>query len=306
MKLTLLLFLFFTSIQFSFAIELASIKPELGIGHSDNVYQDDLNKKSDFFTWLQLRTRYNLVDSSLTAKANMTFYSNEKSNNSISYSLYNKSDLNYNRIGLNFGFGGLNYFQSESGSTDESFNNFYGIAYLNKTILSKINLNVIAESGLKISAYPKLENRRDLTLFAKLDNNWNFKHHTELNPYLEIGFVFSNQNYYSKNYFDIGISWFQTVDELYKFNIDLFIRNSTYPNRKIADILVLPRRKGRITSANMETNENISLSQLTGTLMRTDENRELSLGFNVSSENSLSHLEYYNEIQLFVSATWNY
>lgn len=305
LKLSLFI-LFLAATHLAAAYDLDSIKTEVGLGHSDNVYQDDLYKKSDFFTWLQLRSRNKLPDSSLIGKVSLLLYSKEKANNSISYSLMNRSEPNYNQFGVSFGLGGLSYLQSEAGSTDEAFNHFYGLAYLSKNIMSKISLDLIFEPGLKISSYPQLDNRRDLILFAKLDADWKFRHNTELNPYLELGFLFSNQSYYTKRYLDIGLSWYQSVDYYYKFNVDLFVRNSSYPNRRISDILILPRRNGRYTSVAIDTNESTSLTQLAATLIRTDDNRELTLGFNVTSQNSLSHLEYYNELQLLASAAWSF
>lgn len=303
-------FIFFilllTFVNTAFAYVQDYIKPELGLGSSDNVYQDDLNKKSDFFTWIQTKLNYKLVDSSLTAKANITLYSKEKANNSINYSLLHRSELNFENVELNLGIGGFNYLQSESGSTDESYNNYYATTYLSKSILTKNSLNLNFEPGLKITAYPQLDKRRDIVLFFRFDADWQMKTDTNINPYLELGFSSSNQNYYSKNYLDLGIFWNQKIDQFYKFNIDLYLRNTTYPNRKIVDILFLPRRKGRDTSVSNDTNENLSLTQLALNLIRTDANRELSIGLNTTSESSRSHLEYFNELQILASARWTF
>lgn len=282
------------------------VRPEVGLGFSDNVYQDDLFKKSDVFTWLQFSTKYGLSDSDLTAKINATLYSTESSNNSVSYSVRRKSELDFAKLGLTMTLGGFNYLKNEIGSTDESYNNFYFLSYLTKNIVNRENFDLTAEPGFKITTYPKLSGRNDVTLFARLDAIWSMRTDAELNPYFELGFLFSNQAYYTKNYIDIGALWSEKLSAEYKYNVDFFLRSSSYPNRRVVDILGTPNRTGRGTGTRLEANENISLMQLSGAFIRTDDSRELSLGASIASENSLSRLEYYNEVQLLASALWTF
>lgn len=288
----------------AFANEWLNVKAEVGSGYSNNVYQDDLNKKSDFFVWLQTQAKYSLTDSKLIAKINLSLYSTENLSNSATYSLTRKSELNYERLGLTLGIGGFSYFKSAVASTDESYNHFYVNAYLTKNILSRNHFELDFEPGIKVSSYPQLSGRNDLTIFARLDGLWQFGADIDINPYFELGFLYSNQSYYVKNYIDFGAVWNQQLDERYKFNVDLYTRSSFYPNRKVSDILFLPNRKGRSTSVNINSIESIGLTQIAAAIIRTDSVRELSLGLNYATQNSISQLEYYSELQLLASALW--
>ena len=288
------------------ADEWVFFKPQLGIGFSDNVYQDDLNKKSDSFAWVQAQTRYSLSDSKLTAKINLTTYSTEVANNSLSYSLYSKSEVAYANLGLTLGLGGFSYLKSQVASTDESFNNFYFIGYVTKSLMTRNEFELSVEPGLKFSTYPQLSGRNDISFFTKLDALWSFSSNRDINPYFELGFLFSNKSYYAKNYVDLGILWNERIDDLYRFSVDYSIRSSSYPNRRVSDILFIPNRSGRNTSVKLNSSENISLTQLLASITRSETSHEYSLGLNYATENSLSQLEYFTELQLLASVQWTF
>ncbi len=288
------------------ANEWVSIKPQVGIGYSDNVYQDDLNKKADYFFWLQTQAKYSLTDSKLIAKATLNAFATEEFNNSLTYSLYRKSEIDIGHLGLSLGLGGFSYLKSQVASTDESFNNFYFIGSITKSLISRDKFELNAEPGMKMTSYPQLSSRNDVNFFAKLDALWNFSSDREINPYFEIGFITSNQSYYSKNYLDLGLLWTERLSEIYKFNVDFSVRNSSYPNRRVSDILFIPNRNGRNTSVRLDSAENISLVLFSAAILRSEQSREYSLGFNYSTENSLSRLEYYTELQILASVLWTF
>ena len=281
------------------------IRPEVGTGYSDNVYQDDLNKKSDFFLWLQTQAKYGNEAAAFVGRINLSLYSVESPNNSLSYSLRRISELN---AGLDFtlGLGGFSYFKADLGSTDEAFNNFYLLGFVTKEIFTRQNFELNAEPGMKISAYPQLSGRSDIILFGRLDGFWRVRTDVDLNPYFELGFVFSNQAYYVKNYVDIGAIWSEKINEHYKYNVDFSIRSSSYPNRTVSDILFIPNRKGRNTATNLNSSESLSLSQLATSVTMTQPERDLSLGLTYTTENSLSNLEHFTELQLLASALFNF
>ena len=281
------------------------VKPELGLGYSDNVYQDDFNKKSDSFTWLATTAKYELDSgSSLTGKINLRLYSKEVASNSVSYSAKHQSEMDYENLDLTLGLGGFNYFKSDIGSTDEAFTNFYLTAYVTKNYKVNQNFEVSFEPGIKGASYPQLSNRYDLITFFRVNSTWNAFTDIEINPYFELGLQFSNQGYYSKTYTDLGVEFIEKLSDQYKYNVDLYLRNNSYPNRRVSEILNVPNRSGRMTSKSVDSNEAISLTQLSAAFTRTDLNRELSIGISHANESSLSQLEHYTENQVMVSALW--
>lgn len=281
------------------------IRPEIGAGYSDNVYQDDLNKKSDFFLWLQVQSKYGNETAAYLGRVNLSLYSVESPNNSLNYSLRRVSELN-SGLGLTLGLGGFSYLKADIGSTDEAFNNYYLLGFVTKRIFTRTNFELNAEPGIKVSAYPQLSGRNDIILFGRLDGFWRVKTDVDLNPYFELGFVFSNQAYYVKNYVDIGAIWSEKISEQYKYNVDFSIRSSSYPNRTVSDILFIPNRKGRNTATSLNSSESLSLTQLSTSVTMTHPERDLSLGLNYTSENSLSNLEYFTELQLLASALFKF
>lgn len=281
------------------------VRPEVGTGYSDNVYQDDLNKKSDFFLWLQTQAKYSYETADYVGRINLSLYSVESPNNSLSYSLRRISELNAG-LGLTLGLGGFNYFKSDIGSTDEAFTNFYFQGFVTKRIFTRNGFELNAEPGIKVSAYPQLSGRNDIIVFGRLDGFWSVKTDVDLNPYFELGFVFSNQPYYVKNYVDIGAMWSEKISELYKYNVDFFVRSSSYPNRTVSDILFIPNRQGRNTGSRLSSNESLSLSQLSTSVTMTQPERDISLGLTYTTENSLSNLEYFTELQLLASALFKF
>jgi hypothetical protein len=294
------------SLQNASAAEWVYVRPELGLGFSDNVYQDDFYKKSDAFTWLQTTAKYNLDESSLTGSLNLKMYSKEDSNNSASYSLNHTSETDHKDLDLTLGLGGFNYFKSDIGSTDEAFTHFYLTAYVTKKYQVNPDFDVNLEPGVKGSSYPQLANRYDLTAFLRIDSAWRLNEDIAINPYFELGLVASNRGYYSKSYMDLGVEYVQKLDELYKFNLDLYLRNNSYPNRRVSEILTVPNRAGRMTSTSIDSNEAISLSQITASVTRTELNHEMSIGISHSNENSLSQLEHYKEVQVLASTAWTF
>ena len=288
------------------ADEWVYVTPEIGLGLTDNVYQDDENKRSDSFVWLQALGKYSINDSALVGKLNLTHYTKESANDSVSYSLKYNTPLDAPKTELTFGVGGFSYFKTDVGSTEEAFTNAYLTGYVTKNFTVNSVFDYSLRPGLKFSSYPQLANRYDSTAFFGVDAFWRPRSETEISPYSEIGFIFSNQGYYSRTYFDLGCSVTEKLDDLYKVSGDLFLRSSSYPNRRVSDILLIPNRSGRVTSKAIDTNEAVSMTQISATLIRTEGQSEISVGANYTRETSLSQLTGYKEMQLLTALKYTF
>jgi hypothetical protein len=157
-----------------------------------------------------------------------------------------------------------------------------------------------------VTSYPDLDKRLDTTVYFALNSVWKTRATTEIDPYGELGFLFSSQGYYSKNYIDLGVTWIEKLSDADKVSFDFFLRNSIYVNRKVSDILFVPNRAGRGTSKSVETRETTGLRQLTASLTHSLQDLDLTAGLSHASESSSSDLEHYEENRIFISATWNF
>jgi hypothetical protein len=279
------------------------LRPEAGMGYSDNVYQDDFNKKSDWFFWLSGAAKLQESEATWAGKVSLNLYSKEDANNYGVYLIKRTSRLQNIKSDLTFGLGGLNYLEKNKGSTDESFNNVYFTSYLIRSLKENTQFSVYAEPGVRITSYPDLDRRLDSLVYFAVNSIWRYRPVTEINPYGELGFLFSNQGYYSKNYIDIGIAWNEKISDKDRFSLDYFMRNSIYVNRKVSDILFVPNRSGRVTSRSVETRETSGLRQLTASLTHTVQEIDLTAGISHANESSSSDLEHYEENKVYASAT---
>jgi len=278
-------------------------RPEVGLGFSDNVYQDDFNKKSDGYTWFQFTSKYDAGDASWTGKIYLNLYKTEYLNNYATYSLKRGSELSADTE-LFLNLGGLAYLKQDKGATDESYNNFYLSGYISKTVKEGSNYKINVEPGAKFIFYPHLDRRVDMIAYTSSDITWQTRSSTEINPYGEIGFVFSNQGYYSRRYISLGVMWNEQLSDNYSFTLDYYIRNTVYPNRTVSDILFTPNRKGRATVKGFDVHESTGLRQLSASITKSFLEYEVTGGLIYSAETSLSDLEKYRENQVYVSAVF--
>ncbi len=278
-------------------------RPEVGLGFSDNVYQDDFNKTSDAYTWLQFMSKYDAGDATWTGKLYINLYKAEFLNNYAVYSLQRGSELSSDTE-LFLALGGLSYLKQDKGSTDESYNNFYLSGYVSKNIKEGSNYKIKVEPGTKFISYPQLERRLDTIAYVGTDVSWQTRSTTEINPYGEIGFIFSNKGYYSRRYFALGVTWNEKLSDNYSLSFDYYMRNTVYPNRTVSDILFLPNRNGRATGKGFDIHESIGLRQLTASITKSFLEYELTGGLIHAAETSLSDLEHYSDNQVYVSAVF--
>jgi hypothetical protein len=132
LKIAILFFLF--AVIRSEASEWVYLRPEVGAGYTDNVYQDDFNKKADSFFWFAASSKYRADDSTWAGKLNLNVFGKEDANNYASYSVKRSSELQSLKADLTLGLGGLSYLEKSRGSTDESYNNYYIICYFTKNL----------------------------------------------------------------------------------------------------------------------------------------------------------------------------
>lgn len=286
------------------AVTLTRSTAELGFGITDNVYQDDLNKVYDSFLNLGTTLRFSENDDNLTLRFLAQVYRREKNNNYLSYSARYKTPWQNNSQNLTLLLGGLNYTSRQSGSTDESYDNIYIGASSSKSIYSKNEFELFFDYGSKLTSFTKLAGRSDLQLFANLNSEWTIKEDHLLMPYFEIALVFSSQGYFTRQYTDIGLSYEYTLNETLSLSSDLYLRSSTYPNRKISDILTTERRNGRITTVQVEALERTQQTDMNIGLTHEENDLSFYVMLQRSTLSSRSQLEYFNETQMLAGAKY--
>ena len=281
------------------------LKPEVGLGFTDNVYLDNSYRKSDFFARLRGSAKYRSTEADYLGRAGLNIYSQQTDNNFFNYSLNRHSRLNAT-LDLNLNIGGLSYVKSDLGASDESFNNFFVGASAVKDF-SCGRLNCTFEPGIKITSYPHLSSRLDTNFYARLDSTWKVDSSTEINPYGEIGLVNSNSSYYTKNYLEFGLNWAEKLNSRYRGDFDFSVRSSSYPSRVVSQILIAPRPgngNGNAGNLDLTLHEGTTLVQLGASVKTEDKNREYSCGLLYSTQSSVSHLSSYSELQLLAAINW--
>jgi hypothetical protein len=200
--------------------------------------------------------------------------------------------------------GGLSYTSSQSGATDESYDNLYAGANSSLSVYNKNEFELLFDYGAKLTAYTKLSGRSDLQLFANLNADWTLNNDHLFMPYFELGLIFSSQGYYTRQYTDLGVSYEYTLSENLTLTSDLYLRSSTYPNRKISDILTTERRNGRITTVQVDALERTQQTDMNVGLTHENENLSLYVLLQRSTLTSRSQLEYFNETQLLAGVKY--
>lgn len=277
------------------ALNYESIAPELRLGYTDNVLQDDLNKKADAYTYIGAGLRWAEGADSLRLQLGLQTHQSEKSADYFQYALRYKTNWSLVDSPLRLSLSGLNYTKEQLASTDESYNNVSVGAYISKTLFTRNSFYLYFEPGTKAVFYSDLNGRKDLAVFARLLSDWEINSRHTLSPLIELGVVPSTQSYYSRQYIEIGASYYYQIEDTLMFYSDLYLQNSTYPNRRVSDVLQMPQRNGRVTTVPVETAETTQSTYLAVGITKTIQQFKASLDAIRSSLTSRSGLEKYTE-----------
>lgn len=288
------------------AFASVSVTPEVSAGYTDNVYQDDQNKTSDSFAGLRLIVQNKNDDSATTGSLGATLYNRESANNYLTYLLKHKFKWPDRDFSATVALGGVSYLKTQSGATDNSYNNTYLTSYLTIDVMKKENFNLQFEPGFKATSYPNLGNRRDLYLFARLNGDITLNEQSYLNPYIEIGLNRSSDSYYNRNDLNLGVMYMNEIEADLNIFASLNIAGSTYSNRKVSQILTTTKGNGRVTTTSNDALETSQYTTISLGVEKMIDQLTLFSDITHSSYTTKSNLEYFNENQIVVGLRATY
>jgi hypothetical protein len=283
---------------------VVSFRPQVGLGFTDNANYEDSSKDSDFFWWVRSSNTYVRQNSSWNLWLSYRGYWKEHQNDVLNYRLSDSLSLRNSVLGefdWDIGAGGQKYSEGSPGTTENSFDNIYLETSLLKTWGLRSNLDFNLEPLYQYKYYPQFGGRADHSLISNFSFDWNFHPIQSLNPFAELGLVFSNQSLYSRNYLEFGSDWKVLPRPDLKYILHFSSRFTSFPSRKISESTVISDKKGRSRTQSQDETEAQSLIQIQASLVKMIEKAELkgSVAFNNQSSNS--GYESYSEFQISAS-----
>jgi hypothetical protein len=297
------MFLFLVLSSYS-AFGSMMVRPQTGIGFTDNANYEETDKDADFFWWVRSSNSFISKNSDWNLWLNYRGYFKEHENDALTYRLGDTLSLKNSSFGdydWDFGVGGQKYSNGSPATTEETFDNVYFETSILKTWVLQNNLDLNFEPLYQYKYYPQFDGRADHTALFNFLLDWNFSLSQSLNPFAEIGFVSSNQNLYSRNYFEFGTDWKISAQPDLKFLLHFMNRFSSFPDRQVSEATVITNKNGKVRATSQNETESQTLTQVQGTVVKILQKTELKGTVALSNQSSKSGYETYSELEVLGS-----
>ncbi|MEZ0391190.1 MAG: hypothetical protein ACAH59_03170 [Pseudobdellovibrionaceae bacterium] len=283
-----------------------TMKPQGGLGFTNNANFEETDKDADGFWWV--RSSNLLIENRKTSMIWLNYrdYLKEHQNDVFSYRLGQTHELGVRGLGSfdwDYALGGQYYSEGSPATTEESFNYTFLSTSLAKSFNPNSRMEVVLEPTYEIKFFHQFEGRVDHSLIFNSLLDWTLTPTQTLAPYAEIGLVFSSQSLYSKNYLEFGGEWRIHPQPDLSYGLHFLSRFSSYPHRKISESTVISNKKGRPVSTSQTEIETQTLFQLQGTVAKMFERTELAGSLALNSQSSRSGFENFQEIQGWIRLT---
>jgi hypothetical protein len=284
--------------------EAASYRPQVGLGYTSNANYEDTSEDSDLFWQAKFAGLYMTPKYELSVWAGIKDYANESQNDIWNWRLglgVPKKMFRADAVTWNMALGGQNYLEDAPATTEESFDFVYAETSLliEETLTAKTG--VTSEPGFQIKRYSHFAGRTDFTLFVENYFEWFLKESKTLSPSLDIGFVSSSDELYTRRYIEIGVMWVDTkfLNNL-RFTSRYTLRQTSFPNRLVSQATAISRGRGSALGSR-DVIETQSFSQLSGSVTKFYNKNELTGTIVLNSQNSKSGVEEYSELVIMAS-----
>jgi hypothetical protein len=302
-KMKLSILLFFVSFS-SLAQGQWSIRPQVGLGYTNNANFEDTEKDTDLFWWVRSSNSYNTPGSHYNLWLNYRAYTKERQNDVFSFRIADVMEMNSRSFGdfdWDVALGGQQFLNESPATTENSFNHVYAETSLAKTWILRNDLEISLEPLYQLKYFSQLEARKDHTVQLNFTTDWHFQTDQNLIPYAEFGFVFSDQSLYNKNYFEFGSDWRVSPHPNLNYVLNFVSRYSSFPNRSVSETTVVSSSKGRTKTQSQDGIETQSFFQIQGSVVKIVSGNELRAALAFNNQSSKSGNEDYSEIQLQTS-----
>lgn len=297
-----------TLCAFSPQLSLASwsLRPQVGIGFTNNANYESENLDPDSFWWVRSSNTY-LSDKEIWSLwLNYRDYFRQNQNDAVTYRFGHTLEINHRSLGAfdwDLGMGGQQYVNENPGTTEQSFNYIYLDTSASKTKVLKPNVEITFGPLYQLTSFPSLGGRVDHTLLLSSVLEWQITPIQKLIPNLDLGYVISNQNLYSKHFLEIGAECQIENDPTLKYIFHFMSRYSTYPNRLLTDTTAVTTRSGRVRTTSRAEIESQTFYQIQATAAKLLGSAELRASLALNQNTALSGIEDYKEMQILGAVT---
>ncbi len=296
-----LLILTITSVSFvSFA--QSTLKPQIGLGYTDNANYESSQKDSDMFWWLGVYGQKITPEAGYSLYLNFRDYLEEDQNDRLSYR-FGRTEEVINRFAGSLEWllavGGLEYSGDSPAFTEETFDNIYLDNSWAKTFSTRADLEYTFEPGLRSKMFTDLDGRFDQSFYFISALDFTIRTGQVLRPFAEIGFVFSNKSIYSNNYLEFGADYTWEENDQSSFLIGASIQQTSYFDRDVTDETAIVNKKGKKTTGT--SNETQVLMQLQGSYIKKFKVNQLKSSLVLTDQSSRSGESEYTESQIHVA-----
>jgi hypothetical protein len=291
----------------------AVMKPEVGLGVSNNVNYSSSNQKSDEYYWLKNFSDFNFLNYASHFWISYKDFSKESQNDVLNWrfglQVPNLSTNLSKYIGdsnFDIGVGGQNFTSTNPETTDEGFDNYYFEIDWEKSLFWKENGEFIFVPGYQMSHYDDSSGRLDQKLYFNTTFDFEVRSEMTISPFAELGFIFSSDELYRKNYFDLGLDWNHKLNQDLDLQGSIFNKTSWFPNRAVstAEIISGVGKFKRSTSQNEIEKQNYT--QIEISMIKIFKKLKLKGTIVRAMQNTKSGAENFSELSMQTSLLFEF
>lgn len=285
------------------------MRPQAGVGVTDNANHEEDGKDVDLFFWVRGAATKQKSESSYNFTVSYQDYISESQNDVFGYRLAKLFPVAwFDRKNWQFEIsGGGQVFTNENpGTTEDSFDYIYAQGTLLKTISLNERSELLIEPYYSVRSYTDFGGRLDHELATRASLTHTLKSEQLLEPFASLGIVRSNQSIYDRNYFEIGtdMSWDLRPEKRFGFGISS--RISTYPNRTVSQTTAVTNKRGKRNLRSQSENETHTYTHGEVFVAKIKASNELKVNLSANTNSSNSGAVDYVELVLAGSATFRF
>lgn len=286
-----------------------AFKSQAGLGYTNNANYEETQENSDLYWLLRQTASLHQEDRSWRMWLSYKSYSAETHNNVFSWRSSLSNPVVTEELGLldfDLAASGQHYTNNSPNTTEDSFDYLAIDAALSKAESLQKNLEMTLEGGYQLKSYLHFDGRTDHTIFFNASWDWKYSARRCLSPFAELGLIFSNDELYRRNYLDLGTEWILGLTKSLQARSLASLRISAFPERTVSQETRVSRRRGILRQTSRDENETQTSVQLSGSLVKLWNARELSATLYLNNQNTNSGFADYTEAGIIFSAAMTF
>jgi hypothetical protein len=285
----------------------SAYSPEIGLGTSNNVNYSDSNQQSDSYYWLKSYNELQRLNLAVNLWVSYKDFFKESQNDVLNWrtGLHFPNPFFFGESYFDLGLGGQNFTSISPQTTDEGYDSYYFEMALIKTINWQRIGELALEPGYQIKHFDEVR-RVDHRLYLTGAFDFSVNPVNTLTPSVEIGFVSSSDNLYSKNYLEFGLDWEHSIRSDLDFVFSVFNRASWFPNRNLTSISLLNANKKNQRTLSQNEIETQNFSQIEISMLKSFEKLSTKGTIIKTAQSSKSESENFDEFGVRIAFIFNF